>query len=71
MDPNNQRILELVEDNNKMLHKIRNAQKMATFWHILKFILIIAIAVASVYYLEPYLTKIMDLYNTASKIIPK
>ena len=68
MDPESKQLLQntlaLAEENNKMLHKIRRVQKRGAFWQILKFIVIIVIALASFYYVEPYLNKIMDVYNS-------
>ena len=61
-----QNTLVLAEENNKMLHKIRGVQKRGTLWQVLKLIVIIGIALGSFYYIEPYLNKIMDLYNSVS-----
>ena len=61
-----QNTLVLAEENNKMLHKIRGVQKRGTLWQVLKLIIIIGIALGSFYYIEPYLNKIMDLYNSVS-----
>ena len=61
-----QNTLALAEENNKMLHKIRGVQKRGTLWQVLKLIVIIGIALGSFYYIEPYLNKIMDLYNSVS-----
>lgn len=70
MDPETKQLLQntlaLAEENNKMLHKIRGVQKRETFWNVLKFIIIIAIAVGSFYYVEPYLNKVMGLYNSVT-----
>jgi len=61
-----QNMLALAEENNKMLHKIRGVQKRGTLWQVLKLIVIIGIALGSFYYIEPYLNKIIDLYNSVS-----
>ena len=61
-----QNTLVLAEENNKMLHKIRGVQKRGTLWQVLKLIIIIGIALGSFYYIEPYLNKIIDLYNSVS-----
>lgn len=70
MDPESKKLLEetfeLVKENNKMLHKVRNVQKWAAFWQTLKIVLIIGIAFGSFYFLEPYLNKMVDLYNSIS-----
>ncbi len=70
MDPQTKDLLnrtfELVEDNNQMLHKIRSGQKWAHFWNILKMLVIVGISVGSLYYAQPYLNKVLDLYNSVS-----
>lgn len=75
MDPEIKQLLQntlaLAEENNKMLHKIRGVQRRETIWNVLKFILIIAIALGSFYYVEPYLNKVMDLYGSVSGIQQK
>ncbi len=60
--------LSLAEENNKMLHKLRNAQKIEFVWKVAKFVLVIGIALGSFYYLEPYLNKVMDMYNSVAGI---
>lgn len=70
MDPEAKQLLEnvlsLEKENNIILHKIRGIQKRQAFWQVLKYILIIGIALGSFYFLEPYMNKIVDLYNTVS-----
>jgi hypothetical protein len=70
VDPESKKLLEdtysLALENNKMLHKVRNVQKWATFWSWLKVFLIIGITFGSFYFLEPYLNKVVDLYNSVS-----
>ena len=61
-----QNTYKLTEENNLLLHKIRNAQNRQTYWQILKYVVIIGIAFGSFYFLEPYLNKMMDLYSTIS-----
>ncbi len=68
MDPESKKLLEetfaLTEENNKMLHKVRNVQKWAAFWQTFKILLIIGIAFGSFYFLEPYINKMVNLYNS-------
>ena len=70
MDPEAKQLLQkalaLAEENNKLLHKVRGVQKRATLWQGLKYLLIIAIALGSFYYIEPYLNKVMDLYSSVT-----
>ena len=63
-----QKTLELAEENNKMLHKIRGVQTREFIWRTLKIIIIIGIALGSFYFIEPYLNKIVDVYNSISGI---
>jgi len=70
MDPESKKLLEetfaLAQENNKMLHRVRSVQKWATFWSGVKIFLIIGITLGSFYFLEPYINKIGDLYNSIS-----
>lgn len=70
MDPESKRLLEemfnLAQENNQMLRKIRSVQKWRAFWSWLKIAVIIGIALGSFYFLEPYLNKMKDLYNSIS-----
>ncbi len=66
-----QNMLELTEENSKMLHKIRGVQKREAVWQTLKILVIVAIAFGSFYYIEPYLNKVMDLYNSVAGIEEK
>jgi uncharacterized protein involved in cysteine biosynthesis len=70
VDPESKKLLEatfqLAQENNHMLHKVRSVQKWATFWRTLKILVVIGIALGSFYFLEPYLNKIANLYNSIS-----
>jgi hypothetical protein len=70
MDPESKRLIEetlrLAEENNKMLRKVRNVQKWDAFWRSLKIIFIVAVALGALYFLEPYINKVVDLYNSIS-----
>lgn len=73
MDPESKRLLEetleLTQENNKMLHKVRSIQKWATFWSLLKVFLVIGIALGSFYFLEPYIDQLMNVYSGASEAL--
>ena len=70
MDPESKKLLEetftLEQENNLLLKKVRSVQKWATFWQTFKIIVIIGIALGSFYFLEPYLNKVIDLYNSVT-----
>ena len=75
MDPESKQLLQntlaLTEENNALLHKIRGVQRRGAIWQALKWIVIFGIAFGSFYFIEPYLNKIMDLYNSVSGIEQK
>jgi len=75
MDPESKQLLQntlaLAEENNKLLHKIRGVQRRETIWNTVKILVIVAIALGSFYYIEPYLNKIMDLYSSVSDMEQK
>ena len=71
MDGDLKQILELTQDNNKMLHKIRNVQKREAIFRAIKLLVIIGFSVASFYYVEPYLNKMLGLLSSVSGIEQK
>lgn len=69
-----QELLELTRENNKMLKSLRAHNRWATFSHILYWLLIIATAVITFHYIQPYLTALIKAYNSlqgAVNSIPK
>ncbi|MFA6353474.1 MAG: hypothetical protein WCW93_00900 [Candidatus Paceibacterota bacterium] len=70
MDPESKKLLEetyrLTEENNHMLRKVRNVQRWSVFWSSLKIVLVIGIALGLFYFLEPYIEKMISLYNSVS-----
>jgi len=70
MDSESKKLLEqtfsLVEENNKLLHKVRGVQKRQTLWTVIKLLFIVGLTLGSFYYLEPYVNKIMDTFNQLS-----
>lgn len=67
MDPEIKQLIEanlkLSRENNKMLKKMRGAQKRAAFFAILKWIIIVIILVGGFYFLQPYFQVVQDLYQ--------
>lgn len=61
MDPESKKLLEdtfkLTKENNEMLHKVRNVQKRAFLFNSLYWILIIAIGVGALYFIQPFIDK--------------
>lgn len=48
-------MLDLVEENNKILHKMRRTQKIASVMQVFYWLIIIGIAVGAFYFLQPYI----------------
>ena len=75
MDPESKRLLEnnleLSQENNKMLHKVRRVQQWEAFWRWLKLLAIIGIALGSFYYIQPYVDKLVNLYNSVAGVEQK
>ena len=61
-----QNMLALAEENNKMLLQIRKVQKRGTLWRVLKLVVIIGVTLGAFHYVEPYLNKVMDFYDSVS-----
>ena len=70
MDPEERKLLErtlrLVEENNSMIHKMRRAQKWASFTRTLYWIVIIGVSIGAFYFLQPYINKMQSLMQYAN-----
>ena len=53
----------LVKENNKMLHKMRRAQKIADFMRFMYWLIIIGISIGGYYVVQPYVTQMQDLMH--------
>ena len=58
-----ERLVELAEDSNRILHQMRRANRWANFFTFIKWLVIIALSLGFYYYLDPYLKPIMDFYQ--------
>lgn len=56
--------LELSKENNKLLKKIRGLQKRGAAFTYVRWLLVIAVAFGAYYYIQPYLAKITQFYNS-------
>lgn len=56
----------MTEENNKILKKMNRRAVLSSVSRLLYWGVIIAIAFGAYYFIEPYVTKITDLYNTVS-----
>lgn len=67
MDQESRVLLEktykLVEENNKLLHKIRKVQTRQAFWSTLKVVVFIGFTLGAIYWIQPYLETILKAYN--------
>ncbi|MCX6757788.1 MAG: hypothetical protein NTZ44_02830 [Candidatus Nomurabacteria bacterium] len=60
-----QESLTLSRENNAMLHTMRRSQKLASIMRVVYWILILAVSYGAYKFVEPYLTKTMDLFKTS------
>ncbi len=60
-----QKIAQQVEENNEMLHSIRRAQKWATVWRAIYWIVIIGSAVGAYWIIQPYIDQLVGVYSGA------
>ena len=56
-------ILELLEENNKMLRHIRGSQRRSQIFRLLYIVVIIALTAGAYYYINPYISQVMDAYS--------
>ena len=62
------RILQLSEENNAYIKKVRSAQKSSLIWKAIYWIIIIVFTVGGFYAVKPYLSTMSSLYgNTGTK----
>lgn len=60
---------KIVEENNKMLHKVRGVQKRQAIFSMLKWLIIIGIAIGAFYFLEPYVKNILKFIQDSGASI--
>jgi len=58
------RIEKIVSDNNRMLAKMRKAQKNAAYMRVIYWLIFIVIAIASWYFIQPYLASLGNTYSS-------
>ncbi len=62
-------ILELTKENNRILHSLRGAQRRASAFRLLYWLVIIGLGFGAFYYIQPYLEQIMSVYSGAQDSI--
>jgi hypothetical protein len=58
------RALELAEENNKLIKKLVRAMRWGRFIRAIYWVIIIAVSVGSLYFIQPYLEQIKSIYGT-------
>ena len=62
-------LLELERDNNRILRKMRRGMAWGQFFTFLYWLVILGGVGASYFYLEPYVTKYWNVYQSAVKTL--
>ncbi|HPX52185.1 MAG TPA: hypothetical protein PLE26_00125 [Candidatus Paceibacterota bacterium] len=72
MENNFEKLLKLIEENNKMLRKIRRNQKISSWIKTFYWIIILGTLFGAYYFLQPYINSfnknIQNLQNTINNI---
>ncbi|MEI6627565.1 MAG: hypothetical protein WCL61_03145 [bacterium] len=66
-----QNVLKMSEENNKMLKRIERRYLWSSVGKAIYWALIIMAIYGSYYYVQPYLGRALDMYNTASSQLQK
>jgi len=78
------KVMELSEDNNKMIKKMRRTMRFGFYFKLLYWILIIGAGIGAFYYSQPYIEKAgqaysglkenvdnaQNIYNSVKKVLP-
>ncbi|MEX0934962.1 MAG: hypothetical protein WDZ70_01395 [Candidatus Paceibacterota bacterium] len=54
----------LIEENNELLHKMHSAQVRGKIYRFIYWIVIIALALAAFYFVQPYIEQVRNMYTT-------
>lgn len=68
LDERLKRIEKTLSDNNRILVRMRRAQKNAAFMRVIYWIVIIVLAVASYYAIGPYVASLQSEYSNLTGI---
>ena len=69
MESENKEMIELIRENNKMLHKVRGVQKRQAIFSVLKIVIIVGIAVGGYYFLQPFVGQIQKFIQDSGASI--
>lgn len=75
MDPEEKKLLEdthrLAEESNRIIRKMRRAQRRASFMSLLYWIFIIGAAVGAFYFIQPYVNALLNGLKSAGVNVDK
>lgn len=57
------RLMTLTEENNKLLHKMWRAARLARVMRTLYWLVIIGLSIGAYYYVQPYLEQLLSVYT--------
>ncbi len=57
------RTLELTEENNRMLKKMRSSMRWGQAWRIFYWAVIIILSLGAYYYIQPYISELTTAYG--------
>lgn len=57
------RVLELSEENSRILEKLNSERKWRRFFSLLYWVVIIGVAVGAYYFVEPIVTQFLQIYE--------
>jgi hypothetical protein len=58
-----QKTYDLAKENNHMLKGLRNSHRWSMFFNFTKWVIIVGASVGVFYFLQPYVDKMMNVYN--------
>lgn len=64
-----ERLTELVEDNNKILHRLQRAKRWGSFFHFLYGVIALLLAAGSYYYIQPYVERLQTVLPQLQGVI--
>lgn len=62
-DSRMQKLLQLTEENNKLLRKMHRAQQWASVFRAIYWIVIIGLIAGSFYFIQPFLSQTLSVYQ--------
>jgi len=68
MDPRIEKLIDLVQENNQILRKMRRSQQIASFMRVLYWLIILGVGFWTFYILQPYIQGLQDLWQGMSGV---